>query len=601
MFFSNGQNKKTIEIGADEVGLVTAKIGANLPPGETFGKTVECKDFQDDRAFVRNGGQRGRQRAILIVGTYQINTESFSVEIVNAIHIPEDKIGLVEARDGTSRPLGQGFGRVVECNNFQNAQAFVDKGGQCGKQLAILLPQTYRINTNIFMVTTVERTRIEVDQVGLVIANIGKPKPVGGRKFGRVVECNHFQDAQAFLDNQGEFGEQSAILTTSTYSINTWLFEVRTAPVTKVPQGEIGLVIANDGKTIPTDRQLGKVVECNHFQDAQAFIDNGGESGRQLAILRDGKTYQINTSLFTVITSANATQYNLQPEQLKIYVVGKEKIGIVTTLDGKALPEGEIAGSKIKDHNNFQNPQKFIEAGGFKGLQQEFLTEGLWVLNPWFVKVEQVPLVEIPTNCVGVIISYVGQPANSQLVEDGYKGIQAKTLSPGKYPINTKVKKVYVVPTSDIILKWYKSQNKYDDNFFIFEPLQLRSKNRFIYELELIKIIFINGDDAPDLIHKIPTEWVDSVNYEEVDSVQVRPYQYSLIEKFVNEILHAIIYDSFVFAARGYGSDQFINCQQEIQWQADDLINARLHYYKINSNFTLILKLTQVPHEIKEE
>jgi len=436
----------------------------------------------------------------------------------------------------------------------------------------------------------------------LVTAKIGRRIPIG-RKFGRVVECNHFQDAQAFLDNQGEQGEQIAILTSSTYSINTWLFEVRTAPVTQVPQGEIGLVRANDGATRPTDRQLGKIVECNDFQDAQAFIDNGGESGRQLAILRDGKTYQINTSLFTVITSANAEQDNLKPEQLKIYEVDKDKIGIVTTLEGKALPEGEIAGSKIKDHKSFQNPQKFIESGGFKGLQEEFLSVGSWVLNPWFVKVEQVPLVEIPTNCVGVIISYVGQPANSQLVEDGYKGIQVKTLSPGKYPINTKVKKVYIVPTSDIILKWYKSQNKYiekDDNFFIFEPLKLRSKNGFIYELELINTIFINSDDAPHLIHRIPTEWVDSVNYEEVDSVQVRPYQYSLIEKFVNEILHAIIYNSFLLAARGYGSEQFINCQEEIQWQAQDLINARLHYYRINSNPTLILKLAQLYHEMEE-
>jgi uncharacterized membrane protein YqiK len=148
MLFGNVKKKEVIEIGADEVGLVTAKIGANLPPGERFGKNVECEDFQDDRAFIRNGGQKGPQRAILIVGTYQINTDLFSVEIVNVIHIREDKIGLVEAIDGISLPLGQAFGRVVECNNFQNAQAFINNGGQRGQQLAILPPQTYRINTN---------------------------------------------------------------------------------------------------------------------------------------------------------------------------------------------------------------------------------------------------------------------------------------------------------------------------------------------------------------------------------------------------------------------------------------------------------------------
>ena len=76
-------------------------------------------------------------------------------------------------------------------------------------------------------------------------------------------------------------------------------------PVTVVPQGEIALVVAADGAAIPSERILGKIVDCDNFQDARKFLVNGGEKGRQLGILTAG-TYRINTALFTVITSRHA-------------------------------------------------------------------------------------------------------------------------------------------------------------------------------------------------------------------------------------------------------------------------------------------------------
>jgi uncharacterized membrane protein YqiK len=73
-------------------------------------------------------------------------------------------------------------------------------------------------------------------------------------------------------------------------------------PVTVVPQGEIALVLAADGAAIPPERILGKVVDCDNFQDARKFLLHEGEKGRQLGMLTAG-TYRINTALFTVITS----------------------------------------------------------------------------------------------------------------------------------------------------------------------------------------------------------------------------------------------------------------------------------------------------------
>lgn len=596
---------KAIVIASDQVGLVDAKDGASLPPGENFGKVVECNDFQDARAFIDNGGQKGKQRAILTNGTYYINTELFSVEIVNFIRIREDEVGLVEARDGKPLPPGQAFAKFVECNNFQNAQAFWDNGGQSGKQLTILTANIYQINTNIFKVKRVKCIRIAEDQVGLVRATFGKPLPTT-RTFGKVVECNNFQDAQAFISGGGESGKQLAFLTPGTYQINTDLFEIKIDSVTKIPQGEIGLVVATDGSTRPEDRNLGKVVECQNFEDAEAFIKNGGESGKQLAVL-PARTYQINTDLLTVITSANATQYNVNPEELKVYTVGKDKIGIVTTLEGKTLPEGEIAGNTIKGHDNFQKPQKFIEAGGYKGLQEEFLQEGSWTLNPWFVRVEQVPLVEILAEQVGVIISSVGKDNESKnddrLSEEGEKGIQRKPLLLGKYAMNRRIKSVHVVPTNEIILNWSKSEEKpelnYDKNL---NPLQLRSKDGFVFQLELTQTIYIATKNAPTMILKVGAQPIDALkpsHSNPIDENEQKVFKSSAIRNLVSKVLSPIVESYFQVSAQGYNALDFLHDRGQIQRNASDYIKMALESYGVQSIQTLITDI-DLPDELEE-
>src|SRR5207249_9471347 len=97
------------------------------------------------------------------------------------------------------------------------------------------------------------------------------------------------------------------------------------------------------------------------------------------------------------------------------------------------------------------------------GLQEEVLLAGSWNLNPWFAEVEQVPLTEIPIGYVGVVVSYVGDEhldvsgdafTHGDLVERGHKGVWVEPLLPGKHPINTRVMKVELVPTTNIVLNW---------------------------------------------------------------------------------------------------------------------------------------------------
>lgn len=583
--------RKRIEIAHNEIGIVEAKDGAILSSGEKFGKPVDSRNFQDAKAFIQNGGQRGIQRSILRNGTYWINTELFSIENKKSIRIREGEIGLIESKDGKPLPPGRTFGKVVECNSFQDAQAFIDNGGESGKQLAILTAATYYINTEVFRITRCECVRIEADQVGLVRAKDGKPLPPG-RTFGRVVECNNFQDAQAFIDNGGESGKQLAILTAGVYQVNANLFEVLTAPVTTVPQGEIGLVVANDGMPRPENQIFGKVVECNNFTNAQLFIDNKGQQGKQLAILTAGK-YQINTDLFTVITSANASQYNVNPDELKVYTVEKNKIGIITTLDGKSLPEGEIAGSIIQDHDYFQRPQKFLELGGFKGLQQEFLQEGSWSLNPWFVRVEQVPLTEIPTDKVGVVISYIGETKSSEdsLVDEGYQGVLKNPLRAGKYAINTRVKAVEIVPINEIVLEWSDEPKPADNYDASLKVLEVLSKDAFELKIKVTQIISIAEKDAPKMILRVGSEIVNSsINKTTKDNA---------IKNLVMKRLGPMIDNFFRNAAQEFDALEFFDKRIAIRGNAEEYIREALKVYGVVGINTLINEI-DLPDELAE-
>ncbi|HEX7652218.1 MAG TPA: SPFH domain-containing protein, partial [Verrucomicrobiae bacterium] len=289
-----------------------------------------------------------------------------------------------------------------------------------------------------------------------------------------------------------------------------WQFRVIKVPVTVVPQGEIALVLAADGAAIPAERILGKVVDCDNFQDARKFLANGGEKGRQLGLLTAG-TYRINTALFTVITSATAEYHGMRAAQLDLTRVNTDMVGIVTTLDGQPIEATEIAGPVIPGHENFQNSQSFLDGGGRRGLQEQILLSGTWNLNPWFVQVEQVPMVQIPIGYVGVVISYVGAAhvdvsgvefKHGDLVNVGHKGVWVSPLYPGKHPINTRVMKVELVPTTNIVLNWANrtEAHHYDDKL---SSITVRSKDGFAFNLDVAQIIHVGALDAPKVISRV--------------------------------------------------------------------------------------------------
>ncbi|HEU0011540.1 MAG TPA: flotillin family protein [Verrucomicrobiae bacterium] len=430
----------------------------------------------------------------------------------------------------------------------------------------------------IFVPLVLGAVLIQERQVGIVV------KRFGGRPLapGRLVALNR------------EAGYQADTLAPGLhFGYWRWQYRILKVPVTVVPQGEIALILAADGAAIPPERILGGVVDSDNFQDAHKFLANGGEKGRQLGILTAG-TYRLNLALFTAITSATAPEHGMAPQQLVLQRVESDMVGIVTTLDGQPIEPGEIAGPVIPGHDNFQNAQAFLDGRGRRGLQEHILLSGTWNLNPWFVQVEQVPMVQIPIGYVGVVISFVGQAhvdvsglefKHGDLVNAGHKGVWVTPLYPGKHPINTRVMKVELVPTTNIVLNWATrtEAHHFDEKL---QSITVRSKDGFAFNLDVSQIIHVGSLDAPKVISRVGS-----------------------MQNLVDHVLQPIVGNYFRNSAQDYTVLDFLSARSQRQTEAAGHIREAIGAYDVQAIDTLIgdinppkeLMLTQTDRKIAEE
>src|SRR5215475_6643631 len=109
-------------------------------------------------------GEAGYQAELLRGGVHmRLWRWQYAVHKVRLVNISEGKIGYVYARDGQPLPSSQTLGRVVPCNNFQDARGFLcgdeteAAQGQRGRQRAILREGVYAINLAMFVVITESR------------------------------------------------------------------------------------------------------------------------------------------------------------------------------------------------------------------------------------------------------------------------------------------------------------------------------------------------------------------------------------------------------------------------------------------------------------
>jgi uncharacterized membrane protein YqiK len=366
--------------------------------------------------------------------------------------------------------------------------------------------------------------------------------PTGSIGEGQVIALN------------GEAGYQAHLLRGGVhFGLWRWQYAVHKVRLVTISEGRLGYVYARDGQPLPSSQTLGRIVPCNNFQDAAAFLAGGvtGQRGRQRSVLREG-VYAINLAVFTVITETkvHALADLLDRQELETVnqwretlaeiegfqpiVVGRrvraadpldpaahaevDSIGIVTVHDGPSLLPGELIAPPVglepgdaHYHNNFQDAEAFLAAGGRRGRQYVPLTDGTYFINRWFATVELIPKTVVPIGYVGVVVSYYGREGqdvtgrgfrHGERVSDGERGVRQRPLGPGKYAFNTCAGSIVLVPTTNFVLHWITGKtetHRYDESL---KSIDLVTKDAYEPLLPLSVVVHIDYERAPGVIQR---------------------------------------------------------------------------------------------------
>ena len=400
-----------------------------------------------------------------------------------------------------------------------------------------------------------------------------------------------------------EAGYQPAVLRGGYHFFVPFQYRIHSEPLVTIPQGQIGYVFARDGLALGPTQTLASNARTADFLDVRAFLANGGQKGPQRTVLREG-TYAINLAQFVIITRERIHGLMLEASDRDLFermqgviaerrgfdaVVIKDaddQIGIVTVHDGPALTADQIiapqvgvdgpdaSGANGTSHNSFQDPEKFIAAGGRRGRQLQVLVEGSYYINRLFATVEMVAKTVIEVGHVGVVISYTGIDGadtsgedyrHGELVARGTRGVWSEPLLPGKYAFNTYAGKIVIVPTTNFILKWdhdTTGQHKLDENL---SEVSLITRDAFEPTLPLSVVVHIDYRKAPLVIQR-----------------------FGDIRKLVEQTLDPMVSAYFKNVAQKKTLIELLQERSDLQEQAGDEMRAKFGAYNLEMQEVLI-------------
>jgi uncharacterized membrane protein YqiK len=90
--------------------------------------------------------------------------------------------------------------------------------------------------------------------------------------------------------------------------------------------------------------------------------------------------------------------------------IGADELGIIEAIDGEPMQTGSIfAPDRAQNaHNNFQDPIAFIKQGGVKGIQLRTLPPGKWAIHPFLFNVSIATATMVPPGKIGIMTSADG-------------------------------------------------------------------------------------------------------------------------------------------------------------------------------------------------
>lgn len=415
----------------------------------------------------------------------------------------------------------------------------------------------------------------------------------------------------------GEAGYQARLLMPG-LRFKLWpIFSVTKHPWVQVAPGEIGVVIAQLGAPLPIGAKSAEYRGTfGNFTDLAVFLREGGQKGIQRPVLPPGTLLPLHPLAFLVLTASrlygmpinqggrhaatSLESLGLTQQQLRVTVIApqanQDVVGVVTALEGDAPEASDIASrlgafadiaaleaedatesekieailsSKNGAHNNYQDYQAFLDNGGHIGLQHDPLLYGSYLLNPFLIRVELVPMLVVRQGEVAVIKAYVGLPTVDtsgeefkfgSIVRPGHRGIWSEPLRTGKYAINPRVYAAEIVPTSIITLNWANTTSAAHNLDEALSPIDGKSREGFVFGIDLQVQIHVSDSRAPKVISMVGT-----------------------MQNLVNEVLQSAVGNYFRNALQQLPAIQFIETRDIVQAQAQEYILGYLSRYEVET------------------
>lgn len=426
--------------------------------------------------------------------------------------------------------------------------------GEAGYQADLLMAGVRWKAWLLYSVDKYPWVQVPAGEIGVVIAQVGQPLPIGAKSAVYRKEFANFGNLRAFAQAGGQKGVQRPVL----------------SPGSLVPIHPVGFLV------ITRTRVYGLPVS----PELRAKMGRGGE--------------------------LTAASLGLKPEQLALVRIepqphGKDTgvvdmVGIVTTYEGDPLPSGDIAtrlggyadvaqlekgnatdevlieallGSKNNLHNNYQDFQAFLDHGGHIGLQHDPLLYGAYALNPFLVGVELVPMLVVKQGQVAVIKSYVGLATQDtsgaefkygSLVRPGHRGVWQEPLRTGKYPLNPRCYEPEIVPTAILNLNWADAISEAHHLDAQLQQIVAKSKEGFVFKIDLQVQIHVPDTKAPRVISMVGT-----------------------MKNLVNEVLQAAVGNHFRDSLQSMPAIRFIETRRQVQEEAFSHIRQQLEQYQVET------------------
>lgn len=335
VLYSVDTNPKEVSIPAGKVGVLTARDGAALRPGQAFADPFPTKlgyNMLDAEVFLKNGGQRGPQLTVLTPGKYRLNGYLWDVTQRDAKETGAGFVGVVKSNVHADIDFGTLRATKPEkCDvllpsdkNQQRLDAPIVPVGCIGVWDKSLQPGKYYFNPDAFHITEVDtRAQVWTYAGGHRRASISLTVDAKGD----IVQTRTEADVPVSKDN----ADRAVIV-----KMEGWDVPLELRVVAQVSPSEASCVVASVGtlKDIedrvltPSIRAITRDVAGGSYEVTEARVDETGKP----VLTADGKpifvTVNRPTKVLDLINQRplieGEIERRIRPEGLKSCVTIRE-------------------------------------------------------------------------------------------------------------------------------------------------------------------------------------------------------------------------------------------------------------------------------------